>query len=397
MTRRSYVALSLALVPAALSACEPAHVDSVDASSGGQIGSGGVSASGGVLGSGGNPGPVDGTGGLVLGAGGTPSHASGGAAGSGGSGTGGNGSGGSAGPGAGGGSGGALPKFIGNITTYNDVDTEGLTYSDYWDELTPENAGKWGSVQSNAGSSRNWATLDGYYDYAEQKGIVFKQHTFVWGSQQPSGNITEADVKSWMTEFCERYPSTRVIDVVNEPPPHTEPSYSNAIGGGTNGDWKWITNAFTWAREACPNAVLILNDYNNIEWSDQTNHFIDITKKVLNAGGPIDAVGAQAHGLSGGQVSADTMISLITRLHDETGLPVYVTEYDIDDNNDASQLAKFQAHMPFFLETEWIHGITVWGWINGKTWVPNSGLIRNGSPRSAMTWLMNELGRPVPP
>jgi hypothetical protein len=47
--------------------------------------------------------------------------------------------------------------------------------------------------------------------------------------------------------------------------------------------------------------------------------------------------------------------------------------------------------------TEWIHGITVWGWIQGKTWVPNSGLIRDGSPRSAMTWLMNELGRPVPP
>ena len=77
------------------------------------------------------------------------------------------------------------------------------------------------------------------------------------------------------------------------------------------------------------------------------------------------------------------MRSLATKLHDETGLPLYITEYDIDLNDDNAQLQKYQDHMPFFLETEWIRGITVWGWIHGSTWVPNSGLIRNGTPRPA--------------
>ena len=36
------------------------------------------------------------------------------------------------------------------------------------------------------------------------------------------------------------------------------------------------------------------------------------------------------------------------------------------------------------------------GWINGKTWIDNSGIMNGGSPRPAMTWLMNQLGRPVP-
>ena len=290
-----------------------------------------------------------------------------------------------------------LPKFVGNITTgWNaSVDTNGRTFSTYWDQVTPENAGKWGSVQSNASSGFNWTTLDAVYEYAQEHGIIFKQHTFVWGSQQPGGNIGEAEVKKWMTEFCTRYPETRLIDVVNEPPPHTTPAYANAIGGGTNGNWQWIVNAFTWAREACPNAILILNDYNNIEWADQNQHFIDIVKTVQAAGAPIDAVGAQAHGLSGG-VSTDTMKSLITKLHMDTGLPVYITEYDIDQADDGAQLQRYQQHMPFFLETEWIHGITIWGWIHGSTWVPNSGLIRNGTPRPAMTWLMEELGRPAP-
>lgn len=289
-----------------------------------------------------------------------------------------------------------IPKFVGNITTgRNSVDTNDRKFSTYWDQITPENAGKWGSVQSNASSDFNWSTLDAVYDYAQRTGILFKQHTFVWGSQQPSGNIGEADVKNWMREFCQRYPNTPLIDVVNEPPPHTTPSYANAIGGGTNGNWQWIVNSFHWAREACPDSILILNDYNNIEWADQNQHFINIAKTVINAGAPIDAVGAQAHGLTSG-VSTDTMKNLLTKLHNDTGLPVYITEYDINLSDDQQHLNKFKEHLPFFLETEWVHGITLWGWIYGSTWVASSGLIRNGTPRPAMVWLMEELGRPAP-
>jgi len=285
-------------------------------------------------------------------------------------------------------------KFVGNITTRNSIDSGGRVFSDYWDQITAENAGKWGSVQQSASSAFNWGTIDAIYDYAQQKGIIFKQHTFVWGSQQPSGTITESNVRAWMQGFCERYPDTPYIDVVNEPPPHTTPSYANAIGGGTNGDWKWIQNAFAWAHEYCPNAVLILNDYNNIEYGDQNQHFIDIAKTVKQAGAPIHALGAQAHGLN--SVSTNTMKSLLTKMHEDTGLPVYITEYDIDQNDDQAQLNKYKEHFPFFLETEWIHGITVWGWIYGSTWVTSSGLIRNGTPRPAMTWLMETLDRKAP-
>jgi len=293
---------------------------------------------------------------------------------------------------------GEIPRFVGNITTRDSVDTDGFTYADYWDQITPENAGKWGSVQRNAGAEFNWNTLDTIYDYAQEHGIVFKQHAFVWGTQQPGGSLNEADVKAWMGAFCERYPATRLIDVVNEPPPHTSPSYADAIGGGTNGNWQWITNAFKWAREACPNAILILNDFNNIEWSNDNNHFIGITKTVLESGGPIDAVGAQAHDLDNGAISFNTVDSLLKKLHNDTGLPVYITEMDLSYTDDGQQLQGYQQYFNYFREQEFVPGITIWGWIYGKTWnnAPNSGLIRNGASRSAMTWLMNELGRPVP-
>lgn len=289
-------------------------------------------------------------------------------------------------------------KFVGNITTRNACDTDGQVFSKHWDQITPENAGKWGSVQSSAGANFNWATLDAIYDYAKTNNIIFKQHAFVWGRQQPAGVPTEAQIKAWMTEFCTRYPLTKLIDVVNEPPPHTEPNYVANMGGGTDGDWAWVANAFKWAREACPNAVLMLNDFNNIEWPNDNDRFIQIVKAIQSAGAPIDAVGAQAHDLDHAAVSLGSMKPLIEKLHNETGLPVYITELDISTDNDQTQLAAYKSYIPYFLNTEWIHGITIWGWIYGKTWndAPQSGLIRNGTPRPAMTWLMQTLNRPVP-
>jgi endo-1,4-beta-xylanase len=288
--------------------------------------------------------------------------------------------------------------FVGNITTGNSIDSSGLTYSDYWDQITPENAGKWGSVQSSAGANFNWGTLDTIYDYAEKSGIIFKEHTFVWGAQQPGGSLGESDVKKWMNAFCERYPNTPIIDVVNEPPPHTTPSYANSIGGGTNGSWQWIINAFVWAREACPHAILLLNDYNVIEWSGDNSRFIGIVQTLQAANAPIDAVGAQAHDLDHGSVSFNTVQNLFNKLHQDTGLPIYITEMDISTTDDNSQLRTYQQYIPFFMDSGVVPGITIWGWIFGRTWsmAPDSGLVRDGRPRAAMTWLMEELGRPSP-
>jgi len=288
-------------------------------------------------------------------------------------------------------------KFVGNITTMDSVDTDGKTFSNYWNQITPENAGKWGNVQPNAGAPFNWGVLDAIYGYAEQHNLIFKQHTFIWGRFQPMGNLGETDVKNWMQQFCSRYPNTELIDVVNEPPPHTEPSYVNSIGGGTDGSWQWIINAFEWAHAACPNAVLMLNDFNNIEWEGDASHFLDIVQTAQAAGAPIDAIGAQAHDLDHAQVNFERVQTLLNRLHDDTGLPVYVTEMDISTSDDAQQLKKFQQYFPLFNQSPFVPGVTIWGWIYGKTWseAPESGLIRSGNFRPAMTWLMQELGRPT--
>ena len=272
-------------------------------------------------------------------------------------------------------------------------------FSTYWDQITPENAGKWGSVQSSAGAAFNWRTLDAIYDYTQQKGILFKEHTFVWGSQQPGGSISEANVKTWMTEFCKRYPNTKLIDVVNEPPPHTTPAYANSIGGGTNGNWQWITNAFKWAREACPNAILILNDYNNIEWSDD-NHALHRHRQDDQGGAARPSTPSARRPTIWTTVRSafSTMKTLLTKLHTDTPCRSTSPRWTSARPTTTSSCQLYQQYFPLFRDSGYVKGITIWGWIYGKTWspAPNSGLIRNGSPRPAMTWLMQQLGRPAP-
>jgi endo-1,4-beta-xylanase len=295
------------------------------------------------------------------------------------------------------GTGGAPPplkKYVGNI------DTRGQVRSDfvmYWDQVTPENAGKWGSIEGTR-DHMNWAGLDAIHDYAKQHNIPFKQHNFIWGSQQPSwiGGLSQADqaaqVEEWIRLFCERYPDTQLIDVVNEPPPHTTPVYTAALGGAGTSGYDWIAQAFKWAHQYCPSSILILNDYNNIELSGDNAHTIDIVKRIQGVGAPIHGVGAQAHGCA--NLSASTIQSNIDKITAQTGLPVYISEYDLNIADDNQQKTVMQSQFTMFWNDPNVAGITLWGYIVGATWETNSGLMSSsGTMRPAMTWLMSFLGR----
>jgi endo-1,4-beta-xylanase len=77
-----------------------------------------------------------------------------------------------------------------------------------------------------------------------------------------------------------------------------------------------------------------------------------------------------------------------------TGLPVYITEYDINLADDNQQLSAMQSQFAMFYTHPKVRGITLWGYVSGATWLPNSGLMSStGQMRPAMSWLMTYLGR----
>ncbi len=347
----------------------------------------GGAITGGVLGTGGAAGVSD-TGG-AFGTGGTSSV--GGSAGSGPGAL----DGGTTATGGSAGSGGSRPsfpaRFVGNIDTRGAVRTD---FSQYWDQFTPENAGKWPSVQAGGMNSFNWKSLDAMYLYAEEHDIVFKESSFIWGSAQPSwinnSNVVEV-APIWMKAFCERYPNTRLIDVVNEPL-HMTPSYATGLGGGGRTTWEWVANSFKMAREACPNAVLIVNDYNICEYENDNQAVLALVKAIQALGAPVDAIGCQAHDAA--KVSVSKFKHFLDTLASETGLPVYITEYDIGLLDDEAQRVQYADYFTMFWDNPHVKGVTIYGYITGATWRANTGIMSSdGIMRPAMSWLMDFLER----
>jgi endo-1,4-beta-xylanase len=53
-----------------------------------------------------------------------------------------------------------------------------------------------------------------------------------------------------------------------------------------------------------------------------------------------------------------------------------------------------QSQFTMFYSHPKVRGITLWGYVSGATWLPNSGLMSSsGQMRPAMSWLMSYLGR----
>jgi len=297
-------------------------------------------------------------------------------------------------------------KFLGSA--YNrDSQNRNRNFAKYFNQVTPENGGKWGSVEAQR-DVMNWDESDADYKLAKDNGFVFKWHTLVWGNQQPLWieNLPPEEqlleIRQWMKGIADRYPEIDQIDVVNEPthdpPDNTAPgngpgtgagNYIKALGGANDlygTGWDWIIRSFELAREYFPHAKLILNEYSVTNEPDRTTTYLQIIK-LLQDRGLIDGIGDQGHAFSNtGSVS--TLKTNLDRLA-ATGLPIYITEFDLDGNDDPVQLANYQRVFPVFWEHPAVKGMTLWGYTTAH-WRRAQGdwlVYDNGAERPAMQWL----------
>lgn len=280
-------------------------------------------------------------------------------------------------------------KFLGNITTHGQVNTDGLEYADLWNQLTAENESKWASCEGSR-DSWGWSGADRCYNYCRQHGIPYKWHALAWGAQYPGwmDNISLSqqyeEFEEWLDGIAYRYPDLELIDVVNEAIPGHQPApWKDCLGGDGISGYDWIIKAFQMAHERWPNAILIYNDYNTFRWNK--SQFIDLVTILRDGGAPIDAYGCQSHDL--GDMGLDEFQRAMTEIQGKLQMPMYSTEYDISNGDDQAQLRYYREQIKYMWEQPYVAGITLWGYIYGKTWVDASGIIRNGQDRPAMTWM----------
>ena len=305
------------------------------------------------------------------------------------------------------------PKYLGSAYS----DAQAPNFGAYWNSVTPENGGKWGSAQPTQ-AAFNWTDLDKAYAQAKPATgpqQLFRMHTLIWGAQQPTWikNLSSADqllaIKAWFAAVAARYPNLDHIDVVNEPI-NTPPTgfvtigspnapagsaaadgggYINALGGtGTTG-YDWIITSFQLARQYFPNAKLMLNEYSVENSATRAATYVTIIN-LLKTRGLIDGVGIQGHAFStAGQTAATINANMATLA--APGVPLYITEYDSDGLNDAAQLAEYQRVFPLFWENPNVKGVTLWGYRPGHWRTAQGANLVNtdATERPALVWLRN--------
>ncbi len=166
----------------------------------------------------------------------------------------------------------------------------------------------------------NWKDADLYVEFAERHGMLVRGHTLLWHNQVPnwffldSTAVTQPAPREQLLATLENHIKTVVgrykgriysWDVVNE--------VLNDSGNirGLNDDSKWksiigdvdgdgyesdyIELAFKFAREADPDAVLIINDYGIESRGAKRTGMYNLVKRMLEKGVPVDGVGLQMH------------------------------------------------------------------------------------------------------
>jgi hypothetical protein len=133
--------------------------------------------------------------------------------------------------------------------------------------------------------------------------------------------------------------------------------------------------------------VLMINEYGIMNSNDNTDQYLELIHLLQAEDTLIDAIGFQAHGFSHTGTN-ETFLRNIDTLA-STGLPIYVTELDVDGLTDLQQVHGYMNLFPLFWEHPAIKGITLWGFRPGM-WRTAQGaylIDEFGVERPAMLWL----------
>ena len=314
-------------------------------------------------------------------------------------------------------------RFLGGVNQFGDP-----MFTQFFNQVTPENAGKWGSAAGLARTEpMRWENLDASYDFAQANDFPLNFHVLVWGNQQPTWMASLppeeqlSEIDQWFAAVAARYPDIDWIQVVNEPlhdPPDCEHpvnqgnacpasgDYLQALGGYDGDDgtgWDWVLNAFRLARQHFgPDAKLMINDYSITNSNAATTEYLEIIE-ILQSEDLIDVIGVQGHAFSTGGDMAVIGANL-DRLA-ATGLPIHVTELDIDGlaeggvPGDEVQLADYRRIFPTFWEHPAVEGITLWGWREPNHWrnAQNAPIVLStGELKPAAHWLLSYVNAIAP-
>jgi len=262
--------------------------------------------------------------------------------------------------------------------------------------LSPENVMKSGLIHPQE-NNYAWENADQIVNFAQKNGLLMRGHTLCWHQQTPAWLFKDKEgrpvtkqvllgrLKEHISTVVSRYKGKIYAwDVVNEAIDDKDSVFFRAS------DWykicgeEFIADAFRWAHEADPKAVLFYNDYDT-ESPVKRDKIFNLLRKLKADGVPIDGIGLQGHW----DLTTPTEKTLGESIakFSSLGLQVQVTELDVsvyspaekDPSNhqftaEREQRQMGQYKMIFRVLREYkrqITGVTFWNVSDRSSWLDN--------------------------
>ncbi|WP_088288331.1 endo-1,4-beta-xylanase [Kineosporia sp. A_224] len=292
--------------------------------------------------------------------------------------------------------------------------------------VTAENVMKWEVLEPVRGQY-DWSQAEKFMAFAKSNDQRVRGHVLVWNNQLPAwltegvadGSITKTELRGILRNHVKTVAGHfkgRIWqwDVVNEAVTDSFDATDGRIG--YKGFWAqnlgpgYVADAFRWAREADPKALLFYNDYNIDAFGDggpldKTQFVYDMVRDLRRKGVPIDGVGSQAHlSTRYGNYSAFQLADMHLRFA-KLGVATALTEVDVRNllpetqtGDTVNPLLQAQAYdyaalLQGCLASRQCISYTVWGFDDGRSWT-NTWDFGSGPGREALATIRDASYQP---
>ena len=264
------------------------------------------------------------------------------------------------------------------------------TLSHEFNMVEAEDAMKWWTVRHTAGAF-DFREGDQLIQFALAHRMKVRGHCLVWDHNNPDwlaqGHFTPTQLSKMLQEHIAtvmKHYSGQVFawDVVNEALDENghvknSPWYNQPGIGLSDKGTAYIEQAFRWAHEADPQALLFYNEAEGEGMNRKSDAIYAMVKDFQHRGIPIDGVGLQLH-ISQPDFDTAALAANIARLTAQ-GLQVHITELDVSLPLDSSGQAQrsdllrqaevYRGVVRACLQSQGCTAIQTWGFTDKYSWI----------------------------